>query len=168
MSLIGMKLLRNGVKYTSLLLLCTLLCGCSSTPTVTLVPCKLDKEGTTYYYDTNENYYWRKSGDTNIYPISDIGLKAEPALHIVETKADYALTEQEVSRYSGNLLDVSAYVRVLTENGYSVAVVEATPALLELRADSVDYSVRVIYMSGDYVRIYSVDKNGVGCVAPFL
>lgn len=145
------------------MLMCLLLLGCSDAPTVTLVLCKTTDNGIKYYYDTNENYYWLKPGENRIYPINDIGLKAEPALVIDKSKTAYSLLKEQPTRYTGTFDDVCGYVNTLESSGYAVTVSESTPTQLDIQAVSDTCSVRVIYIAGDCVRIYCIDNNGLSC-----
>lgn len=150
------------------MLLCVLLSGCGNAPTVTLVLCKTTNDGNNYYYDTNENYYWLKPGEDIIYPIKDIGLKAEPALMINKNQIEYSLVKDKPTRYVGTFNDVSGYVNTLEAEGFDITVTEATSVMLDITATAETNSVRVIYISGDYVRIYCVDNNGISCDPVFL
>lgn len=163
-----MRLLRSGARCTSLILLCCILAGCGSTPTITLVTCKVTNNETVYYYDTYGNYYWKKPGEDLIYPISNIGLKPEPILNIQSSITEYNLTEVEATRYTGNLNDVIGYINTLTSSGYSIEVDEATPVMLDIHATNEENKVRIIYLLDDVVRIYSVNKYGSSCVPPYL
>lgn len=150
------------------MLLCVLLSGCGNAPTVTLVLCKTTNDGNNYYYDTNENYYWLKPGEDIIYPIKDIGLKAEPALVINKSQTEYHLIKDKPTRYVGTFNDVCGYVNTLESIGYAVTVSESTPTQLDIQAVSDTCSVRIIYIVGDCVRIYCIDNNGLSCDPVFL
>lgn len=87
---------------------------------------------------------------------------------LLSSSNQYNLTEEYPTRYTGKLADVGGYVQALKESGYSIKISEATSTLLEVFAYSDEYSIRIIYMAGDYVRIYCVTRNGVSCKAPNL
>jgi len=132
------------------------------------VTCKIDKQGTTYYYDTNDNYYRQAAGDDHIFLIQDAGLKAEPVLTLYSSSESFSLIEEQPTRYAGTLADASGYINKLKLDGYSVEIREATPTLLDIYAKSDEYSVRLIFLQDDVIRIYCVNKNGVSCVAPYI
>ena len=138
-----------------IMLVCT---GCTVEANRIYTKCKI--VGDTYYCYNTDNEYYYYNGEMLV-PVSGVGLRSLPALHVIPTAGDYVFTKQIPGLYTGTLTSVNHYVHYLiTKLDATVEITYQDWNTVDLKVISDTVSTRIIFNIKGDVRIYAIDNSG--------
>ena len=146
-------MLQKSVRWLILLLsFVVLLTGCTK-PTKVYTVVEVNNEG--YIVADSSNNLFQTDKENNI--TSAMGqnyLSLAPVAPLSSFGTEYNLSNIELATYSGNLADAAAYCNRLQQEGYAISDIKYNSQVLDIKLSTDADVVRVLYLSGDTVRVF--------------
>lgn len=135
---------------------CVCLSGCTVTANRIYTVCKYDASYTYCYNDTGEFFIHDEAG---LIPVSSVGLKPLPVLHVVPAETEYSFKEVLPGLYNGTLESINGLLYDLIQQGATYNISKADWNNLELFITLDEEALRIIYNIRGDVRIYSSENS---------